>query len=945
MRRALVSLTFRLLVGTAFSGPVSAAQEPFDFYARAPYRPQVPRPSRILGYEPGEFHTGYGDLLRVTDELAAAASDRLRIVPYGRSVEGRPLRLLVISAPENLARLEEIRSAVERLSDPRLSTPDEARAIARTTPVIAWLNYANDGNESAAFEAAMQVAYELAASEHAEVLEILRDVVTIVNAAHNPESHERFVAWYNAQGIGDSAHIALEHNAFWSISTNNNHYQIDLNRDFLGITQRETRAIVAALLHWNPQVVVDHHGETKQFFFPPTALPMVPSLPWDQMRKWETVFGRANAQAFDRYGWQYYVRDIFDFFYPGYADTWPSLNGATGMTYETDGGGDRGYRWRREDGTVVTLRDGIARHFTASLATLSAAAAHREERLGDFYGFRGSAMADARRKPYQRFVILPGSDPERAARLVEVLLRARVEVRLADRPFRSERAHGYLDARRVPREFPAGAYVVDLAQPQARLVETVLAPDLAIDSLFLREQLARRARNARRGGKAAKERYEFYDVTAWSLPLSFGVDAYWTEDAPPASGRLLDVTFNPADEGWQPPWRLGARRAADLPAVLADRVDGGASGRAASAYAFTYERDASARLAIALLQEGYKVAVATRPIRAGGRSYPRGAWILRVDRNPDTVHERIAALARDFGVAVDAVATAFVDEGPSGVGSEHVISIRLPRIAVIAGDPVSETGYGHLWYTLSREFGLAFTPVNASQFGDLDLENYDVVIFPPGSANRYRSALREDGVARLKRWAESGGVVVGIAGGAEFLADPKVKLTSARVVGKEEEKEEDEKKEAQQDTVRYMPPPGPGPVPPLASPSGGETKPLDVPGAIFRAAVDRTHPLTFGYETDTLAVFLWGDEFFTPSKEGSNPVVFAGDRHAVAGFVWPENTEKFLKDTAYLIDEPIGKPNKGGRVILFADDPNFRLLWPSLGRLFVNAILFGPSVR
>ncbi|MGH7546148.1 MAG: M14 family zinc carboxypeptidase, partial [Gemmatimonadota bacterium] len=373
----------------------------------------------MLGFEPGEYHTVYGQMLRVTDAIAQAAQDRVRIVPYGRSVEGRPLRVLALSAPANIARLEEIRAGVARLADPRATSPEEAREIAVRNPAIVWLNYANDGNESAAFESAILTTYELAASEHPEVLQALKGVVVIVNPAHNPESHERFVSWYNAMGMGDSAHIALEHNPFWSLSTNNNHYQIDLNRDFLAQSQRETRAIVVAIRRWNPQVVVDHHGETEQYFFPPTALPMVPTLPWEQQRKWEAVFGRANAAAFDRHGWLYYTRHIFDYYYPGYADVWPSLNGATGMTYETFAGGDLGYRWRKEDGSVATLRDGIARHFTASFATVQAAAAHREERWRDYYEFRRSGMAAARTKPYARFVLTPGDDPERAARLVE----------------------------------------------------------------------------------------------------------------------------------------------------------------------------------------------------------------------------------------------------------------------------------------------------------------------------------------------------------------------------------------------------------------------------------------------------------------------------------------------------------------------------------------------
>jgi hypothetical protein len=114
-----------------------------------------------------------------------------------------------------------------------------------------------------------------------------------------------------------------------------------------------------------PQLAVDHHGQPSQYFFPPVALPINPNLPQPQYNKWLEVYGRANAAAFDGNKWDYYVRDVFDAFYPGYWDMYPSLQGATGMTYETDGGRPKGLNWTREDGTIVTFRSSIAKHYVA----------------------------------------------------------------------------------------------------------------------------------------------------------------------------------------------------------------------------------------------------------------------------------------------------------------------------------------------------------------------------------------------------------------------------------------------------------------------------------------------------------------------------------------------------------------------------------------------------
>src|SRR5688500_16474152 len=130
-------------------------------------------------------------------------------------------------------------------------------------------------------------------------------------------------------------------------------------------------------------VTIDQHGYTYSFFFPPTAAPMNANLGPD-FQKWMEIYGRANASAFDRYGWMYYSRDVFDFFGPFYWDSWPSLTGAIGMTYETDGGGHRGIVIRRADGSLLSFRDGIAKHYVTAMATIQATAERRRERVADY---------------------------------------------------------------------------------------------------------------------------------------------------------------------------------------------------------------------------------------------------------------------------------------------------------------------------------------------------------------------------------------------------------------------------------------------------------------------------------------------------------------------------------------------------------------------------------
>ena len=202
---------------------------------------------------------------------------------------------------------------------------------------------------------------------------------------------------------------AYQHQEPWSITGRLNHNFFDLNRDLVSLSQPESQAAARALLEWHPQVLADHHGQTKEYFFPPSALPINPNLPEKTTIKWLETFGKSNASAFDKYEWPYFVRQMFDLFYPGYWDSWSSLHGATGMTYETDGGGPLGYRWLRDDGTLLTLRAGIAKHVTASLATVVVAAANREARLRDYRDFFETTLKELKRK----FYLVPG---QRSAR-------------------------------------------------------------------------------------------------------------------------------------------------------------------------------------------------------------------------------------------------------------------------------------------------------------------------------------------------------------------------------------------------------------------------------------------------------------------------------------------------------------------------------------------------
>ena len=891
-----------LLCALLFVSPL-AAQEPFDFYARGPYRPTVPRPEAITGYAAGDQHTMYAVMQHYLDTLVATAGDRVRIETWGRTTEYRPIRALIISDPANLAKLDQIRSQIGSLTDPRKTSPAQAATIAAQSPAVALFQYSVHGDEPAGFEAAMQVAYQLAASDEPQTLELLKSLVIVLNPSANPDGHERFSAWYNSVAVGADHPLAFEQREPWSITGRYSHFRFDMNRDLLAQSQPEVRAMMDGILRWHPQVFVDHHSTTATFFFPPVAQAVNMNLP-PQTTKWFDTYGRGNAAAFDRYGWQYQVRGVFDFFYVGYWDEWTTFQGATGMTYETDGGPE--FNIRRDDGTITTFRDGIAHHFVASLATLETTAKNRQSRLLDYYDFRRSALAEATTDRFKRVVIVPANDPQAAAHVVGLLLRNGIEVTRTKQPLASRAAHSYLAPRAsrsaaAARTFPAGSYVIDLNQPQRRLAKAMLEPDAQLQQSFVSREQGKFERNRRRGDDADKEDYGFYDITAWSLPLSYDLDAYWTEDAGPGTEAVTDSTL-PA-----PP----------------------APAKAPSAYLFLNDRPGAARLAVALEAEGFRLSVSRGRVRADGRDYPRGTFVARVQRNPAALHERIAALGPALGVPAIGVQTAFPDSADIGIGSDEVSALHPPRILVAAGDGIYETSYGWLWYFLARELNAPFTPVPLRAIGRMDdLQTFNVLIIPDGSSGRMRSELGDNGVEKLKAFVRSGGVLIGYGGGGTLAASKDVGLSTVASVAPDSG--------AKPDTTI------PGTDPSLLSPTAAPRDRLEwIPGTIFRATIDTTHWLTLGYDRNRLPVFIDGDTFWKPSKSGANVAAFTDpvDSLVLSGFTWPDNTARLLKGSTWAVAENQGS----GRVVLFLSDPLFRAFWRGPAKLLTNAILIGPN--
>ncbi|MBP7570914.1 MAG: peptidase M14 [Acidobacteria bacterium] len=865
----------------------AAAPSQPDLAPGTRYDPKVPTLQQVVGHDVGERISSPEEIAAYLKALNAADPARSRLVEYARSWEGRPLHVLIVGSAERLAQLDQVKAGLRRLADPRQLPAADGDRLVRELPVVTWLLHSVHGDETTSSDAALAEAYHLLAARGSEAVDtILRDSIVLIDPLQNPDGRARFLS-HNLQAAAarpDPDPLAAEHDEPWP-GGRSNHYLFDMNRDWLALSQPETRGRVALALEWFPHVVADLHemGGDSTYYFAPPAEPANPYITAKQF-EWLNVLGRENARRFDERGFAYFVREVFDSFYPGYGESWPIFHGAIGMTFEQ--ASPSGLLFRRDDDTILSYRQGIVQHFTAAITSAETAARNREQILRDFLEYRRSAVQEGERGPVREYLIPPGADRARHDRLAELLTMHGLEVRRADEPVKAG-----------ARTLPAGTLVLPLAQPASRLLRNIIEPTIQMDEKFLKEQ--ERRRQKRLGD-------QIYDMTAWSLPLLFDLEIVSLPQ--PSGAKASVVTPRPATPG------------GPLPAAKVGYLLPWGSGTAA--------------VVAEALQAGIRVRAAGDAFTQAGRKYPIGTAIVRISENgPDLASRLGPIVARHMAEAVP-LETSWVEEGIS-LGSDRVVALKAPRVAMAWDVPTSSASAGWARYVLERRFGQPATAIRTAALRNADLTRYDVIVLPAGD---YTQALGEDGVRRLKEWARMGGTIVTLGEASRWATREKVALleTTTELRGGKPDVEpagdEKPKKGAAEEPAKPFD---------LQQAIQPDRDPPDaVPGAILRVSLDTEHWLTAGLD-DEIQVVVEGRRIFTPIKldKGRNVGLYAPkDRLLAAGFAW-DNPMEQLPQKAFLLHQPLGR----GHVIAFAEDPNYRAFAGCTELLFVNAVLLGPA--
>ncbi|MCZ6659399.1 MAG: M14 family metallopeptidase [Gammaproteobacteria bacterium] len=859
----------------------------FEPWPGTQYDAAIPTSRDVLGYDVGERISSPEALQTYLHALAEAAPNRTQLVEYARTWEGRPLNYLVIGSDADIARLEDVKAGMQVLADPRGHSAEQLDALVDSLPAIVWLAHGVHGDEISSPEAALLTAYHLLAAEpDGSVSGLLSDALVVIDPVENPDGRARFVHRYQSlYGIEPQpSRIAAERVQAWP-SGRTNHYLFDMNRDWFALTQPEVQGRVRAFLEFFPLVYVDLHemDTNSSYYFPPPAVPYNPYLS-DQQIETLTDFGRYTSQRFDQFGFRYFTREIYDAYYPGYGDTWPGLHGSSGMTFEMAGA--RGLLANRDDGTQLSYRDGVHRHFVASIATIEMAARVKARLLREFLEYRQDS-GDA-----TVYVLPRRGDTGRVDKLASLLSAQGVEVRQLRE---ASRLCGATQ--------PAGTYVVSASQPAGRLVGTLLATDSPLSEAFWAEQERRRAKRLP---------VQIYDIVAWSLPMLYAVDV---------------DTCSASVEGY--------------PLAEEVLIPGFASPSAAQvAYVIPWGSQASARFLAQALRLGLTVDSSDKPFAINGRQFGTGALILRVAANAETLHRQVLQLIELTETEVVALDRSWAESGVN-FGSREVRHVRAPRVAMAWGQPVAVSSAGSLRYVLERKLGYPVAPVRMDNLASAYLDEFDVLILPAGN---YDGALSESASANLKRWVEGGGTLVGVEGAVAYLGSKDFALLSTQPerFADPEPDADDEREDRDDDEDDGF---APGTVLDSADDHAvavapTKPKPPPIPGAMLNADVDQEHWLAAGLP-ENVRFIVRGDTVFAPLKldKGVNVVSFAGQANLVAGgYLWEDARKQWARKPVVLVQAV-----KRGLVIGFAADPSFRGYMDGLDVLVANAVFRGAA--
>ncbi len=623
------------------------------------YNDKIPTPKEVIGHEVGEWHVTH-DKLAAYMKALANSSDRITLEDRGKTFEGRPLLLLTITSPNNHSRIDDIRQRhIDGTNDSSLDVTND--------PIIVYQGFSIHGNEPSGSNAALAVAYYLAASTSLATEDLLNNTVILFDPSFNPDGLQRFAYWANtnkSKNINPDSNDR-EYFEVWPRGRTN-HYWFDMNRDWLPVQLPESRARIASFHKWLPNILTDHHemGSNSTFFFQPgipsRTHPLTPQLNQDLTKE----IGTYHAKALDKIGSQYYSEESYDDFYYGKGSTFPDINGSIGILFEQ--GSSRGHAQETSNG-ILTFPFTIRNQYTAAMSTLQAAKNMRVKILKyqqDFYKKARDESSKAK-----AIVFGDHKDAAKSYHLAEVLKRHQVAIHEVKSDFR---AGG--------KKFKKGySYVVPMNQKNQKLVKAMFDVRTSFkDSLF-------------------------YDVSAWTFNHSFGVDYAENISLNNAGPEIKTLKIN----------------------------EGNVSKKSNVGYLMPWNEYYTPKALNAILQKGIRAKVSMKNFNNGGNSYDYGTIQIPVQNqklDSQELFDFLKKVANESHLQIYGVTTGLNDG--IDLGSNNFRNIKLPKVAMLVGNGVNVSDPGEIWHLFDQRYDMHVTKLDMIYFNRIDISKYTVIIAP-----------------------------------------------------------------------------------------------------------------------------------------------------------------------------------------------------------------------
>ncbi|MFK2820932.1 M14 metallopeptidase family protein [Flavobacteriaceae sp. LMIT009] len=681
---------------------------------------QIPKPSDVFGFEVGADYklADYDQMLEYYEKLDAS-TDRVKMIEIGKSVMGRPIKLLFISSEENMKSLDKWRTISEKLSRARISD-DEAKKLSMEGKAIVWFDGGMHATERAHAQMTSELMWRIASEESDEMKKIRDNVISLVVPVINPDGVDIVVDWYK-KNLGTPYETSGPPILYQKYVGHDN------NRDWFMNNMPETRAATTVLYNqWYPQIVHNHHQTSPawaRIFLPPFRSPVNPNI-HPGVTTGVNLVGTAMASRFAMKKMPGVISGTaFSMFWNGGMRTTPYYHNQIGILTEvahatptpryydpkkkpknlrgTPSNGTEifyPYPW---EGGESHFRDAVDYMLTASMGILDLAADKRDEFLYNIYDMGRDAIE--KKDAAFAYVIPPDQwNPSEAVNLTNILLQGGLEAHKAKSSFKVG-----------DKTYEAGSIIFYGAQAfRPYLIDLMEKQDYPDQFLYP-------------GGPPQPP----YDLAGWTLPMQMGVNVDRVDES--FKARTEAVTSKIA-------FREG-------------KVKGGDNDN----YIFSNRDNISALLVNRLQKEGFSIA----QLNADNSDYKAGSFIIK---SASSLKDKLSQLSQNYGVDFN---------GLENLNGFDYSDLKKVKVGIYKSWQANMDEGWSRWMLEQFEFDLDTLHNKDIQQGDLS--KYSAIIFPSQSPRgilhghsiqsmpeKFTGGIGLNGMAKIDAYAKQGGSVI-----------------------------------------------------------------------------------------------------------------------------------------------------------------------------------------